>query len=314
MRKIGLTLLLVAAGCARANGPAARTPEPAAKVIAPVEQRIVPNGPYPVLFSIADAAAQTKFRTAFIKANPGWQANLHPSGSFVTSNPPAPVTALGTESGARTFLQANAATLGLDPAVLDHPSVHGDQITFGTSKWGRWTLGGFTVSPASASGVLLGSLGTPPRELDDETLTRLVVGRRYDFQVTMQPIVHPCDPGPDRSGCPSGASEPTTGRESILVERTHIRKIERRLLGVSRPHDPTRWELRIVASFSMDLAHGRCNEPYTGPNDMTRLQCRYQLEVDGKPGWGLVLDAVTGEPLFDRSLVIQLSSVISSRP
>ena len=155
--------------------------------------------------------------------------------------------------------------------MLDHPTVHGDQITFGASTWGPHTLGGFTVSPSSASGVFLGALGTPPRELDDETLMRLIVGRKYDFRVTMQTTYHPCDPGPDQKGCPSGAPEPKSGRESILVERGQVRKIERKVLGVTRPNDPARWELRIVAVFSLDLAHGPCDRPYTGPNDMGQI-------------------------------------------
>ncbi len=310
MRRIAVALLLVACGGARASDPAPRAPASVVDVAPPAQPRVVPSGPYPVLFATADAAAQTKFRAAYLKANPGWQATMHPSGRFVTSYPPAPVAALGTESGARAFLEANAATLGIDPAVLDHPTVHGDQITFGASTWGPHTFGGFTISPTGASGIFLGPLGTPPRELDDETLTRLVVGRKFDFRVTTRLVFHPCDPGPDRQGCPSGSPEPRVGHDSILVGKDQIRKIERRILGVTRPADPSRWELRIVASFSLNLANGECARPWSGPNE-PRTECSYQFEVDGKPAWGIVLDAVTGEPLFDRALFLQLGTIIS---
>ncbi|CAN5439790.1 hypothetical protein BH09MYX1_BH09MYX1_29830 [soil metagenome] len=266
---------------------------------------IVPSGPYPVLFATTDAAAQTKARAAFIKANPGWQVTFHPSGRFITSHPATPVAALGTESGARAFLDASAPTWGVDAAVFDHPVAHGDQITFGVSRWGPYALGGLTVSPTSVSGVFLGPLGVPPRQLYDETLTRLIVGRRFDFLVTTETVFHPCDPGP-HGGCPGAPEPPHTRRESILIDRKNVLKIERSVRGVTRPNDPTRWELRVVAGFALDVAHGQCTEPYTSPSD-PRTQCSYRLDVDGKPASGMVLDAVTGEPLFDRSLVLQVA-------
>ena len=103
------------------------------------------------------------------------------------------------------------------------------------------------------------------------------------------------------------------GRESILIDRKNVLKIARSILGLTRPNDPKRWELRIVAWFELDVAHGPCAEPYRSPSD-ARTRCSYRLEVEGKPARGIFLDAVTGEPLFDRSLVIQLASVTASSP
>lgn len=323
MRRIAaLSLLLFACGGARSTAAApggsgalagAGGPGTVTSAEAPPTPPIVPSGPYPVLFAMADAAAQAKVRAAFMKANPGWQMTSHPSGRFIMSSPPSPVAALGTESGARAFLDANAATWGVDPSVFDHPVSHGDQITFGVSRWGSHLLGGITVSPTSVSGVFLGPLGTPPRELDDATLTRLIVGRRFEYEVTMRTAFHPCDPGPNHQGCPSGAPETHTVREAIVIQPQQVRKIRRSVVGVVRPKDPSGWELRIVASFELDVARGRCVVPYTSPND-PRTECSYRLVVDGKPAWGVVLDTVTGEPLFDRSIVLQVASGDSPGP
>jgi hypothetical protein len=244
-----------------------------------------------------------------MKANPGWQMNAHPSGRMIIAHPPAPTAALGTESGARAFVDANAATWGVDTGAFDHPTAHGDQITFGVSTWGRYQLGGFTVSPTSVGGVFLGPLGTPPRELDDETLTRLIIGRKFDFQITMRTTYHPCDPGPGGSGCPGAPPPPSAGHVSLLIERPRVEKIERKVLGLTRPNDPSRWDLRIVAAFAVNLKEGLCDRPYSSPNGFARTECTYQLEVDGRPALGgLMLDAVTGEPLFDRSLVVHVAS------
>ena len=273
---------------------------------APAE-RVIPSGPYPVLFTLADAAEQQRARAAFIKSNPGWQASAHASGRFFTASPPAPVASLGTEGGARAFIGANAAALGIDAAVFTEPTVQGDERTFGVSAWGRYRLGGFTVSPRGAAGVFLGPLDRPPRELDDETLTRLVVGRRFDYRVETRTTPRPCDPAP-HGGCPSGAPEASEEKRSLLIERRHVRRLEHKVLGVTRPNDPEHWELRLVVAFTLDLQQ-ECRQRF-GQGE-AHTDCRFRLEVDGKPAREMVFDAVTGEPLFERALVLQVASTLA---